>query len=343
MITRNFFLFSFKTEKNRFINLLKIAYSTNATKIVTTEQGKQNAFYFTKSKLLNSDKLNELEYKKLHDSIPVVFLLGWTGAKDQHLLKYANIYASMGYHTVRFSPTNKLTFIERNKHKPYTFKLLDLMKNEYKLTNNKIFIHSFSNACGFIIYQHLINIRNGAYNGKEFNSKDYEFMTNNLCGFIEDSGFGWIHNPYDLYIGIYNLIENQFRNKLVRALVSSALALVCELFRLIHLGNDYFSVSFRTMQNDSLQIPFLFLYSKIDKLVSPIEIAKFIDGKKKRNPNQYIKTVVYDDAEHVLLYAKHPEDYAKHINEHIKLCQIDMPTILNNLNLDKDKLKGLLE
>ena len=341
MITKKLFLFSFKSENNKkIINLFNCLnqYSTNSNKTVASAPGKQNVFYFTKSKLLNSDKLNELESTKLYGNIPVVFLLGWTGAKDQHLTKYANIYASMGYHTVRFSPSNKLTFFEKMTHKSYAFKLLDLMKNEYKLTNNKIFIHIFSNAAGFIIYHHMLNIKNGVYNGKEFNNKDYEFMTNNLCGFIGDSNFGWSHNPYDLFNGISNLLENQLRNKLVRALVSSAVVATYELYRLATMGKDYFSNALEVLLNDDLQIPFLFMYSKVDKLISPLEIQKFIDEKKRRNPNQYIKTVVYDDAEHVLLYAKYPEDYVKHINEHLKLCRIDLPTVLNRLNIDKDKI-----
>jgi len=215
MIIKRLFLISFKTKNNKLTNLSICLnkYTTNANKAESLTPGKQNVFYFTKSKLLNSQKLSELEYKKLHDSIPVVLLLGWAGAKDQHLNKYANIYDSMGFHTIRFSPSNSLTFFERSKHKSYNFKLLDLMKNEYKLTNNKIFIHSFSNAGGFILYQHLLNVRSGIYNGKDFNNKDYEFMTTNMCGFISDSGFGWVHNSIDIFSGIYNLLESQFKNK----------------------------------------------------------------------------------------------------------------------------------
>jgi hypothetical protein len=222
-----------------------------------------------------------------------------------------------------------------SKHKPYTFKLLDLMKNEYKLTNNKIFMHSFSNACGFILYQHLLNVRNGIYNGKDFNNEDYEFMTKNLCGFIGDSNFGFPHNPIDLFFGTVNLLESQIKSKLARILVSSTVVTTYQLYRLVKLGNDYFSNGFKIMLGDNLEIPFLFMYSKKDKLISPVEIKKFIDEKMKLHPNQYIKSIVYDDGEHVLLYLKHPEDYVRNINEHLGLCKIEMGTILNSLNIDK--------
>ena len=307
------------------------------------QQGEQNTFYFKKSILISSNILSVSEHAKLYDSIPVVLLLGWAGARDTHLNKYANIYQSMGYHTVRFSPSENLTFLGMKKHKSYTFKLLDLMKNEYKLTNNKIFIHSFSNACGFIIYQHLLNVRNGVYNGKDFNNKDYEFMTSNLCGFIGDSNFGFPHNPIDLFFGTVNLLETQIKSKLVRILVSSTVVTTYELYRLIKFGNDYFSNAYKIMLADDLQIPFLFMYSKVDKLINAVEIKKFIDEKQKRYPNQYIKTVVYDDAEHVLLYLKHPEDYIKNINNHLIFCKIDMPTILNGLNIDKNKINVQLD
>ena len=346
MIFKKIFLFSFKSENNKkIINLFNCLnqYSTNSNKTVASAPGKQNVFYFTKSKLLNSDKLNELESTKLYGNIPVVFLLGWTGAKDKHLTKYANIYASMGYHTVRFSPSNKLTFFEKSTHKSFAFKLLDLMKNEYNLTNNKIFIHSFSNAAGFIIYHHMLNIKNGVYNGKEFNNKDYEFMTSNLCGFIGDSNFGFPHNPIDLFFGTVNLLETQIKSKLVRILVSSTVVTTYELYRLIKFGNDYFSNAYKIMLADDLQIPFLFMYSKVDKLINAVEIKKFIDEKQKRYPNQYIKTVVYDDAEHVLLFLKHPDDYTKNINNHLIFSKIDMPTIFNGLNIETNKINVQLD
>jgi hypothetical protein len=44
----------------------------------------------------------------------------------------------------------------------------------------------------------------------------------------------------------------------------------------------------------------------------------------------YLKTVVYNDAEHVLLYAKHPEDYVKHIIEHINYCKLDLKNALGD-------------
>ena len=80
------------------------------------------------------------------------------------------------------------------------------------------------------------------------------------------------------------------------------------------------------------------MYSKVDKLINAVEIKKFIDEKQKRYPNQYIKTVVYDDAEHVLLFLKHPDDYTKNINNHLIFSKIDMPTIFNGLNIETNKM-----
>lgn len=46
---------------------------------------KQNTFYFETSKCLND-----------FNKIPLVCVLGWAGAKDSNLKKYAQIYSDLG-------------------------------------------------------------------------------------------------------------------------------------------------------------------------------------------------------------------------------------------------------
>ena len=83
----------------------------HSTKIeVKKQMGQQNVFYFEESKLLKTiDDANDAIYLKLRETIPVVLLLGWTGGKDAHLKKYSDIYSNLGYHTIRFSPSDYTT------------------------------------------------------------------------------------------------------------------------------------------------------------------------------------------------------------------------------------------
>ena len=51
---------------------------------------KQNIFFFEESK---SNVINR-------HKIPLVCLGGWAGGRDHNLLKYAQIYSQLGFHTV---------------------------------------------------------------------------------------------------------------------------------------------------------------------------------------------------------------------------------------------------
>jgi hypothetical protein len=74
------------------------------------QMGQQNVFYFEESKLLETiEDANDSNYVKLRETLPVVLLLGWTGGKDAHLKKYSDLYSSLGYHTIRFSPSDYTT------------------------------------------------------------------------------------------------------------------------------------------------------------------------------------------------------------------------------------------
>ena len=107
----------------------------------------QDTFYFEPSKFL-PDVKDSNEYSVLYKKTPVVALLGWAGAKPENLQKYAQIYIDMGFHTIQFSPSNKLTFFTKiETHKALTDKFLGLFR-EHGLINNRIFIHMFSNASG---------------------------------------------------------------------------------------------------------------------------------------------------------------------------------------------------
>jgi len=97
------------------------------------------------------------------------------------------------------------------------------------------------------------------------------------------------------------------------------------------------------MLNDTRPIPNLYMYSKADKLISYREITNFVEEKQKLFPNLYVKSVVYEDADHVLIYAKYPNDYLKNIVEHLSICNLDIKKILTENNLLTPKIEDLLK
>lgn len=238
--------------------------------------------------------------------------------------KYAQIYEDLGYHTVRFSPSNKLTFFEsEQEHKKYAYEFLNKLKYEYKLTDNPILFHLFSNACGFIIYQHILN------EFKTNQNSEFQFVNKNQAGLIFDSSPGLPPNQFFQFTqSVYDLIETKESSSTSKCLKEYILAAMFVVFFkgyiFFQFGNDYFSKFFRNLLNDDRDhIPTLFLYSKADKLVADGNIENFIGDRRKKCPKLFIRTVVYEDADHVMIYQKYPLDYLKHIKQHLSDCNLD--------------------
>ena len=302
-----------------------VKYSTNIKMNIDSNKsisGRQNVFYFEPSIHLENADINDKAYSILYDKIPVVLLFGWAGARDSHLKKYQSIYKNMGYHTIRFSPSDQLTFFQPSKQKPYAYELLDLMKD--KVGKNQILIHMFSNACLFILYQYIL------HEIKDGKNEKYNFFRQNHKGFIIDSAIGSLVASHKLLGGVAGLLESQIKFTPAKYLVASALVATWKAYDYFYQDSHYFAKAFYAALHDNNPVPTLNLYSTQDKLICPEKIANFFQKRKELYPDMYLKTVVYNDADHVLLYAKHPEDYLKHIIEHVNYCKLDMKTALGN-------------
>lgn len=207
------FLFDNKNFRNNFRTCTIAFYSSRTMNDPTKSRGKQNTFYFDESNLLASLDKSDPAYQKMFKQIPVILVLGWAGASDNNLKKYQSIYAQMGYHTLRFAPSSHLTFVDTKNHRKYADELLDCLRNQYKLTENLIFTHFFSNACSFIMYQYFIDEMNK-------NNSDYDFFKQNHKGIIYDSAPGWVTKPISFSFGVSNLVKNQVSFAPVRYLIS---------------------------------------------------------------------------------------------------------------------------
>ena len=287
--------------------------------------GEPDRLYYEPSILL--DKLahpkDSANRAALHDRIPVVLLLGWTGCRDVHLRKYQAIYQSLGYHTIRMSPSNQLVFLHTSRHKPLTYQLLDLMRTT--LPNNPICVHMFSNASLFVLYQHIVNETSRA-------GSPYSFFARNHKCLIVDSAFGWSNSPLFLVKAIADLVHVNVRMVApLRYLIAGVFTVIASLYHMVHLGDHYYSRAFRTIRDDKRLVPTLALLTRADKLIPIEEMLRFYETRRSLYPTQTVKTVVYDDGEHVKLFAKHTDDYLRHVHEHLVTCGIDIKKMLADL------------
>ena len=197
-----------------------------------------------------------------------------------------------------------------------------MMKNELKLVKNPIIIESFSNASCFIVYQHIIKEINQAGG-----SKQYDFFKQNHKAIIFDSSPGR-GRKRDLIHAFADLIKPYYGNIILRYIFSMFIIFLITINHLYHFGDTYFNQMFFILISDPRPVPCLFLYSKIDIWIYYQNITKFIETKKQMFPDIHIKSVFYEDVEHVLIYPKYPEDYVKHIDEFLGKCQIDIKTVM---------------
>ena len=313
-------LFSLQFSKIKFNSL---SITTNIRCLSDKKNGSQNVFYYEPSILLDNVNKNDKLYSKLHETIPVILLFGWTHCYDSHLKKYQLIYKNMGYHTIRISPSFNLTMFQHKKQKTYAYELLNILKDN--LITNKFLIHAFSNAGIVVIYHHIINeIKNGK-------SEKYDFFRQNQKGLIHDSAIGLPGTRPILIQAVSDIIKNNIKFAPLRYLIATSLVLTYWIkYEIIQKDRDYFTGTFNTAMNDDRLIPTLGLYSTKDRIIDPNNIAKYFENRKKLFPELYLKTVVYNDGDHTLLYPNHQEDYVKHVVDHLKYCKLDLKTALGD-------------
>jgi pimeloyl-ACP methyl ester carboxylesterase len=227
----------------------------------------------------------------------------------------------MGYHVVRFAPSNKLTFFDYDEHPKYVARFLDTLKNDLKLTKNPIITHIFSSACSFILYQHMIKDM-----ARKAECVDWKFFIDNHRAAIFDCGPGRPVAPYQLWHGVAGL--NKSLSLPVRYLVSTLFVAYAAVFHYGQLGEHYYTRAFDTVVEDDRLVPALVLYSEKDSVVSSKSVEEMAARRKHLHKGLFLKTVAFKDTDHVLIYNKYKEEYVKYINEHLNMCKLDINTVL---------------
>lgn len=302
--------------------VVRLSMSALKSQSLNHERFDQDKFYFVESKLTKNISKESNIYSETYKKIPVILVLGWAGAVDRHVRKYSEIYSNLGYHTLRFSPSNSLTFFNPKSHRKYAYEMLDLMKNDYKLTENPIVTHFFSNASCFIVYQHVIN-------EISLNSQsEYKFFGHNHRAVIYDSAPGLPPSITGLFAGINDLVKQQVKLSLFSYPLTLGFLALVGLIKL--QPNNYFIHMYDILVNDNRLVPSLYLYSTGDKLISDKSIKELIEKRKAKYPQLYVKEVLYTDSEHVLIYQKHPQEYYDYIIDHLKFCNLGIDKLLTN-------------
>ncbi|KAK7066416.1 Transmembrane protein 53 [Halocaridina rubra] len=238
---------------------------------------------------------------------PVVFLLGWLGAKDQHLAKYCSIYNQRGCITIRYtSPLSYLFIRPRVKLMPIARKLLALLK-DMSLDAHPVFFHVLSNN-GSTLYYYITQAL-----------EETDAPVIDIKGLIFDS----TPAPRRVYSGtraIYEITAGSIWMKLC-----ASLGMMIYLMSWGVLSVLWTIISGKlpkyppwSLVEERLRCPQLFLYSKADKLIAADDVEFFITERQKLGVP--VMKRCWDDSPHVQHFRHHPEEYSNSIYNFLSTC-----------------------
>ncbi|KAH8272204.1 hypothetical protein KR018_011112, partial [Drosophila ironensis] len=267
--------------------------------------------------LTNTNEIND-------DNVPIVLLLGWAGCQDRYLLKYSKIYEERGLITVRYTAPVDTLFWNRSEMVPIGEKILKLIQ-DMNFDDHPLIFHIFSNG-GAYLYQH-INLAVIKHNSPL-----------QVRGVIFDSAPGE-RRMLGLYRAITAIYGRQKRCNCLTALVititlsfmwfvEESFAAIWSLFA---KSKPIYASPFCELKNETNKYPQLFLYSKGDIVIPYKDVEKFI--RLRRDQGIEVSSVRFEDAEHVKIFIKYPDQYVQCVCNFIRNC-MRTPTLMLESSCD---------
>lgn len=237
------------------------------------------------------------------DIRPLVLMFSWLLAKGKHLQKYSEIYMNEGFDVKTIQVHVKQLLLPRQTQS-MTEKILDLLSTE--LSNRPLMVHGFS-VGGYVFGEFMLKLLQ--------NPEKYANIPPRLQGLIFDS----VVDMNGIPIGVSRAAT---QNRAYQKLIHSALDLYLKTPSVKH-----YNLSSAIFKDNSLNIPSLLMYSHSDPVVEPEKIEGLASSWRERGVNAY--TRFWNDAPHVSLFMKHPEEYTQTVVEFIRQCGFKQPdTIL---------------
>uniref|UniRef100_A0A1D1XWY2 Transmembrane protein 53 n=1 Tax=Anthurium amnicola TaxID=1678845 RepID=A0A1D1XWY2_9ARAE len=276
----------------------------------------------------NSESLGNLECSAIK-SQTVVVLLGWLGAKQKHLKRYADWYTSRGFHVVTFTiPLADILSYNCGRTAEQNIDLLanhlaDLVAEEQ---GKNLIFHTFSNT-GWIMYGVIL---------ENFQKQDPSLM-GKIKGCIVDSapvpnpdpqvwasGFSaaFLKKNSVATKGMLQMNDSSvgavFNNATVEpkpAAAETALLTILEMFFEVVLSlppvNRRLTGVFDLLSSKQPKCPQLYVYSSSDRVIPAQSVESFIEGQRKAGHE--VRAYDFVSSPHVDHFRNHPSIYASQI------------------------------
>ncbi|KAH6831374.1 alpha/beta-Hydrolases superfamily protein [Perilla frutescens var. hirtella] len=253
----------------------------------------------------------------------VVVLLGWLGAKQKHLKRYADWYTSRGFHVITFTiPMSELLRYQIGGKVEQDVELLvnhlaDWLEEEH---GKNLVFHTFSNT-GWLTYGAIL---------EKFQKKDVD-LAGKIRGCIVDSAPVAVPDPQKNSIATKgSAIERDTEVKVGTrttievkpAITEAALLLLLEKVFGVVLNhpsiNRRLSDVMSLLTSEQPRCPQLYIYSSADKVIPAGSVESFIE--KQRKSGREVRACNFISTPHVDHFRNDPQLYSSQLTRFLEDC-----------------------
>jgi len=247
-----------------------------------------------------SNASNHASHAHAHTRPPVVVLFPWLGAKEKHVVKFADHHTSKGYDVLAVkTEINEILWWSENDQK-----IDDLLQfsTEEQMSKRPIILHMFS--VGFILYGETL-LRSSLPK-----HQDKECFKSRVIGQIVDS-------PVDPRRAPYAISKVRLQNPASQKLAEMALNLFMYATYPYSLGPMCWATAWEMAHTAPALVPTLWLCSTKDSFTSAEKVEKEMIAKWEARGIPCRKKI-WEDCQHVMLYKDHKEEYAQCLDQFVE-------------------------
>lgn len=255
----------------------------------------------------------------------VVVLLGWLGAKQKHLKKYADWYTSKGFHVITFTfpMAEVLSYQVGGKAEEHVDMLVNHLAGWLEEEHGKkLVFHTFSNT-GWLIYGAIL---------EKFQRQDNNLM-GKIKGCIVDSApvdtpdpQVWASGFSAAFLKKNSIAAKGYGNAdsiaAKPAMSEAALLVVLEKFFDVILNlpavNQRLSNVLVQLKSGQPRCPQLYIYSSADRVIPAGSVESFIEAQQKTG--RVVRSCNFKSTPHVDHFRHEPELYASQLSQFLNDC-----------------------